>query len=154
MEKKRQIIYNGEQLTKVHVLSVKINETATITREPIEDGTPMADHKVRNPITASVSVMVEGKDWGEVESQLTKMYNDKLSAGKVTIDTTSHTYDNMALVSRSHEENGSDKFDNYYFDLEFQQVLWTESSVSNVPVKYANSVTKKTGEAGASNGNG
>lgn len=149
----RQIIYNGTQLTKVHVLSVKINETATITREPIEDGTPMADHKVRNPITASVSVMVEGKDWEEVKSKLAQMYNDKLSAGKVKIVTSSYIYEDMALVSWPHEENGSDKFDNYYFDLEFQKVLWTGSSVSNVPVKYANAATVKTGEAGASNGN-
>lgn len=146
-EKKRQIIYNGEILDYIHVISVKVNPTANVTREPIEDGTPIADNKVRNPVSISCSVFVDGKDWPKALSKLDTMYTDKLSAGSASIKTASGMYTNMVLVGMPHEENNSDKFEHYYFDIEFQQILRTKSAETVVAVQYATSSTTSSGNA-------
>jgi len=155
----RQISYNGSVIAEIHVISVKVNPNANITREPIESGVQIADNKVRNPRSITVSVYINGEDKDKVFDKLEAMYNDPLwNAAKgcpnsATIETSWGKYENMVLTSNPHEENGTDKFEHYYFDLEFSEVLYQKSVQTVVPVEPADKSTKSAGTAPATKTN-
>lgn len=135
----------------IHILNLKVNEKSVITKEPIEDGTPIADNKIREPIVITMSVMIEQKDANEALPFLDDLYHAPLSSSisKVKIYADGRCYSNMVLVSKPYEVNNAEKFDHYYLDLEFNEVLVSFSKDVVVPISYANSSTAKTGEVGA-----
>lgn len=141
---KAYIYYGDAPVAWLHIISVKANPTATITRQPLETGIPVADHKYMNPNSVTMSVVVEENDWEHAKETLQEMYEaplwDPVYNKRNTFDIYlkgAMKYSNMVLVSMPHENNTSDKFNNYYFDLAFQEVLWVDAQEVEVKVRFA-----------------
>jgi len=141
---KTYIFYNGESLDYLHIISVKPNPTATITRQPLETGIPVADHKYRNPDSVTMSIVVEEEDWLKAKSKLIEMFEaplwNPLTGEANSVDIYSKgamSYSNMSLISMPHESNNNDKYNNYYFDLTFQEVIWRDAQEEDVEIKFS-----------------
>lgn len=111
----------------VQYLSVSVSRRFNTPSQPLEDGTPIIDHKIRLPIEVNVSCLVRHEKIKDVMSKLNILCNQELASNKTVriTDKIGNNYANLVLVDYSHTENAGDKFDNYYFDLKFREVMFS-----------------------------
>lgn len=124
---------------------VRVKRRYKSPEQPLEDGTPVIDHKVKLPTEVTVSCCVRRDgDIGLVMAGLKDMCDAPLGASNVATvtDRTGETYNNLVLVDYGHCDNTSDKFDNYYFDLIFKEVLFMGGETSTSTANAENTDTQ------------
>ena len=125
-----------DKITGVQFLDLNVVQRYNTPQNPLEDGTPIIDHRVRLPKEITVMCLVK-KD-KNASATLGKIAEARtcgiLEGERYSItDKLGEEHKNMVLVNYSHKENFSDKFDNYYFELMFREIITAKQKT----VKYA-----------------
>jgi len=126
-----KLTWKGTDLTTklkgLRILDVKVNRRYKTPENPLEDGTPVIDHKVRLPIEATVMCCLGSEvEKSSVMNSLKDMCDSPLGTNNVATvtDRTGTEYGNLVLIDYGHNDNNTDKFDNLYFDLKLKEIMF------------------------------
>lgn len=96
---------NGEQLfSTATILKVSTAPSNTYAQHTIEDGTVVADNKIRNQVRISMSIILSGSDYTEVYKDIKNASDNNT---KFIIQTRVDSYDNMYIESYPSEESAA-----------------------------------------------
>lgn len=126
MAKGIQLSWNGTTIDGLRILDLRTNKRFNTPQNPLEDGTPVIDHKVRLPEEVTlVCCIPNGKDVANVFKTLAEMRDGPLDGASFAeiIDKLGDKHKNLVVIDFGHPENTTDKFDNYYFDIKFKEII-------------------------------
>lgn len=115
----------------VQFLDIRVVQRFKTPQNPLEDGTPIIDHKVRLPKEITVTCCVnKGPKAKETLQKIADARDASLSTKYTITDKIGESHKDMVMVNYGHTENMSDKFDNYYFDLLFHEVITSKKKAA------------------------
>lgn len=127
---------SGNQLFETAVvLKASTSPSNTYAQHPIEDGTVVADNKIRNQVRISMTLILDGSDYQEVYKAIQSASDDNT---KLSIQTRTATYSNMYIEAYPSEESAS------IFDTVSVSIDFVEQFIGKV-------VTEKLSAADVSN---
>lgn len=138
------------------MVSSELTYSSDVTENPVEDGFPVHDHVVCQPIRLSMVVLVSplpvtwyekfGVDVGRIDDTVSKLEQIYKERQPITIITNEKTYENMVMteckISKNKEDGKALKV-----PLEFLQIRKVEVKTADIPEEYVDSLT--AGQAGA-----
>lgn len=128
-----------EGIDGIQFTDIRVVQKYKTPQNPLEDGTPIIDHKVRLPKEITVTCLVKkGEQASATLSKIAELRTSSLSKKYTITDKVGESHKDMVLVNYGHNENSTDKFDNYFFDLVFNEVI---TSKKKGAVKFSPSDT-------------
>jgi len=127
------VSFGGSAIEGLKILDVRVNQKFNTPQNPLEDGTPIIDHKVRLPKDITVVCCVpKGTKAKSIISQIQKIRDAKLDKSQTAtiVDAIGESHSNMILVDYGNTGNATEKFDNYFFDLKFKEFLTSTTKVN------------------------
>lgn len=114
---------DGAQLfSTAKILKVSTSPTNTYAQHTIEDGTVVADDKIRNQLRISMSIVLSGDDYTEVYKDIKNASDNNT---KFIIQTRVDSYDNMYIEAYPSEESAA-IFDTISLTIDFvEQMIGT-----------------------------
>jgi hypothetical protein len=138
-----------------------VSETARLMTHPLEDGTPIADHRIRLPNAITLIIIIDPKLFTfrpiDLEFGFLQTYKDTYQRikddfdknQKFTIQTKAGSYENMYLQGIPHEEDAT-QFDTITIILDFLEAKFAKVQTQELAppdVQNANDTsTMNTGE--------
>lgn len=118
-------------------------EVGKLMEHPLEDGSLMADHFVREPIEIDLPVMFTGAQAAQDYDQLRQLFN---AATILTVLTRAGSYASMVLVEIPHDET-PEVVDGLTVNVRFREARFVTPTTSKkfAPKAKAKATTKKRG---------
>lgn len=138
------------------MVSSELTYSSDVTENPVEDGFPVHDHVVCQPIKLSMVVTVSplpvtwyekfGVDVGRIDDAASKLEQIYKERQPITIITNEKTYENMVMTECKISKNKDDG-KVLKIPLEFLQIRKVEVQTTDIPEEYVDALT--AGQAGA-----
>lgn len=141
------ILDGGAQvLADARPLLATVYRTAALMEHPLETGSVVADHIVRQPIEIALPLMIMGPNRRAVYDELVNLYE----AGTVlSVQTRLASFENMVLVEIPHEE-APEAMDAEPVGVRFRQAKFVEAVYGKLPpAKVASKPASSTNARGA-----
>lgn len=106
-------------LDSLSPVSVSVEESKTVTKFAVEDGTERSDHVIENPIEISIDFVIHKNLKQDFNELKTAFEQNRL----LTIQTKTNVYSNM-LISNISQAQDSDKYDAVNVSVDFTE--WVE----------------------------
>ena len=97
-----------------------IRETAKVMEHPVESGAMIADHKVIDPRTIELVMVIAAEDFASTFQQIRSAW---LNATLLTVQTKAAVYQNMIIQNLPREED-PEKFDITVIALQMKEVIY------------------------------
>lgn len=121
-----QLAWCGSPIEGLKINDLRTNSRYNTPTNPLEDGTPIIDHKIRQPEEVTLMCCIpSGDQAASIFSTLAEMRDgplDGASFAEVT-DKLGQKHKNLVVVDFGHPENNTDKFDNFYFDIKLKEII-------------------------------
>lgn len=109
----------------------EVNETSTIMKHPLENGSIIADHHIINPVSININIIVNNQHYN---STYFEIRNAWLNGSKFIIQTRTAIYNNIIIADMPHSET-IDKYNAVEIQLKCVEVLYNIPSVTVQPIK-------------------
>lgn len=112
---------NFEQLfQEARPVGARISETSRVMEHPVESGTMIADHRIIDPRTIEMLMIVNAADYSGAFQQIRSAW---LNATLLTVQTKAAVYQNMIIQNLPREED-PEKFDVTTVALQMKEVIF------------------------------
>lgn len=115
------------------ITGLNVSEDAKIFTHPLEDGTSIADHKIRTPIEINMAMVLPRDSYLDLYAKLRVMFQGDAT---FTVQTRSATYKGMALQKMPHDES-ADMMDVLPMALTFVQAKFVTTQFQALPASKA-----------------
>ncbi|WP_310625806.1 phage baseplate protein [Limnohabitans sp.] len=126
----------------VIAVNVSINEQAKAMEHPVESGAIITDHRVIQPVEASLSIIIATAEFAAAYEQIKALY---LKSALLQVYTRTARYDNMMIVSMPHKED-ADMVDALAVAIKLKEVvIVTSKRKKYAPQNPKHAKTEKRG---------
>ena len=128
-------------LTRSKKMGASVDNSAQITRQPLENGETFTDHIIYEPVGISMSLIMQANDYRIEYPQLKQFYDN---AEELIITLGTGVYDNMVLETIPSQETTS-QYDCVIVNATFIYKKTVTPEFQEVPKQAQNTSTVKTG---------
>lgn len=135
----------AEVLTDCSIIKCIVSDKARLMEHPLEMGSKVVDHKVFEPITASLQIAMPISGFETECATLKELYR---KGTMLSLQTKAYVYDNLQIAGIPHEET-AENINRMIFNIELKEALMTQSIYVDQSSKVkskADAPTKKVGQ--------
>lgn len=133
-DKNFQQLFLNTKFMKCQVL-----DTSSLFSHPLEDGSQMIDHKIKNPLEIQLTIILAGDEYKNIYKSLKKVDDN---AELLTIQTKTDVYKNMLIQALPYEED-AEVYNGIKLTLSLKQAQFeTAKTRTTINPKYSKDSTK------------
>lgn len=126
-------------------IKATVSETSKVMEHPVEDGTVITDHRIVQPTSIELSMIVSGAFFRSVYQQIKQVFTD---GRLLTVQTKTSSYTNMLIEEMPHTED-ADLFDAVAVAIKLKEVKFVTAQYGTLPAsKVRNPANASTTQKG------
>jgi len=123
-------------------LKASVREVSSVMSHPVEDGTVNSDHKIDEPLSIEMTMLLTSSDFNSVYSAISSVRKE---ATNLIVQTRVSSFSNMIIKSMPHEET-ADVQEGVTMVLSLEQVTVVSATAVISPLFPKNSTTVDAGK--------